>query len=60
MLLAFNFRIYGKEMCSFVAQLFPRKSRAIVIARSSMFWSSCKTFNIAHYSKSIKDINTRL
>ena len=40
---------------SFLACLFQRKSRAVVIARSSS--SLCKNFNIAHYSKRIKCIN---
>ena len=43
----------------FVASLFRRKSQAIVIAR---LWSllSCNNLNVAHYSKSIKVINTKL
>ena len=44
-----------------LGHLFRRKSQAIVIARSSLS-SSCKNFNVAHYSKSIKlnDINIKL
>ena len=38
---------------------FQRKSQAIVITRLSPL-SSCKNFNVAHYSKSIKGINTKL
>ena len=41
-----------------LARLFRRKSQAIVIARLSS--SSDKNFNVAHYSKSIKDINTNI
>ena len=37
--------------------MFRRKIRDIVIARSS---SSCKNFNVTHYSKSIKGINSKL
>ena len=39
-----------------LARLFRRKSRAIVIARSSSLLSSssCKNFNVAHYSKYTK------
>ena len=44
------------RMVSFLASLFRRKSGAIVITRSS----SCKNFNVAHYLKSIKGINTKL
>ena len=43
----------------FLSCLFRRKSRDIVITRSSTSLSS-KNFNIAHYSKSIEDINTKL
>ena len=43
---------------SFYAQ---RKSQASVIARSTSLLSlSCKNFNVAHYSKSIKGIITKL
>ena len=42
-----------------LALLFRRKSRAIVIARSSSLSSALyKIFNVAHNSKSIKGINT--
>ena len=36
-----------------LVRLFRRKNRAIVIARSSslLSFSSCKNFNVAHYSK---------
>ena len=44
---------------SFLARLFRRKSWAIVIARSSSL-SSCKNFNVAHYSKSTEGINIKL
>ena len=40
-------------VCLVLACLFERKSQAIVIARSSSLSSSCKNFNVAHYSKSI-------
>ena len=43
-----------------LACLFQRKSQAIVIARSSLLSSPCKNFNVAHYSKSNKGINSRL
>ena len=43
----------------FLAHHFRRKSQAIVIARSSSLSSSCKNFNVAHYSKSIRVINTK-
>ena len=39
---------------------FRRNSWAIVITRSSLSAASCKNFNVAHYSKSIKDISTKL
>ena len=45
---------------SFLACLFRGKSRIIVIARSSLLSPSCKNFNIAHYSKSMKGINAKL
>ena len=46
---------------AFLACIFWRKSQAIVIARSSLLLLlSCKNFNVAHYSKSIKGINTKL
>ena len=38
-----------------LACLFPRKSRFIVIARLL-----CNNFNVAHYSKSVKVISTKL
>ena len=43
-------------------QLVRRKSRAIEIAKSSLSSSSlsCKNFNVAHYSESIKGINAKL
>ena len=45
----------------FLVFLFRRKSRAIVIARLSfLLLSSYKNFNAAHFSKSIKCINTKL
>ena len=45
-------------VCSvFFTCLFQGKSQAIVITR---LLSSCKNFNVAHYSKSIKGINTKL
>ena len=47
-----------------LARLFRSKSRAIEIVRSSSLLLSsllsCKNFNVAHYSKSINDINTKL
>ena len=33
--------------------------QAIVITRLSSLWSSFKNFSVAHYSKSIKGINTK-
>ena len=42
---------------SFLACLFWGKSWAVVIARSSAL---CKNFNVVHYSKIIKVINTKL
>ena len=39
-----------------LSYLFRRKSIAIVIPRSS---SSCKNYNVAHCSKSLKGINTK-
>ena len=50
---------YSLLLLAFLARLFLKKSRAIVIARS-LLSSSCKNFNVAHYSKSIKGINTKL
>ena len=44
----------------FLACLFQRKSQAIEITRSLLLLLSCKNFNLAHSSKSIKGINTRL
>ena len=45
----------------FISCLFQRKSLAILIARlSSSSLLSCKNFNVANYSKSIKGINTKL
>ena len=41
----------------FLACLFWRKSWAVAITRSSLL---CKIFNVAHYSKSIKAIKTKL
>ena len=43
-----------------LACLFRKKGRSIVIARSSSLSSLCKNFNVAHYSKCIKGINTKL
>ena len=51
----------GKKKISFSSILacpFHRKSKAIVIARLSSL-SSCKNFNVACYSKSIKSIHTK-
>ena len=51
------------HMCQFVARLFQRNSRAIVFGRSSSLLLSslsCKNFTLAHYSKNIKGINTKL
>ena len=46
---------------AFLACLFRRKSRAIVISSSSSsLLLSRKNFNVAHYSKGIKGINTNL
>ena len=46
----------NKICCSSLScWLFRRKSQSIVITWSS----SCKNFNVAHYSKCIKDINTK-
>ena len=45
---------------SFLACLFQRKSQAVVIARSLLLATLCKTFKVAHYSKSIKGINIKL
>ena len=42
----------------YLACLFQRKSQAIVIAR--LLSVSYKNFNVDHYSKSIKGINTKL
>ena len=42
---------------SFSGHLFRRKSHAVVITRMSL---SCSDFNVAHYSKTIKSINTKL
>ena len=44
---------------SFLACLIRRKSQGIVITRLSSKLL-CKNFNVAHYSKSIKDVNTKL
>ena len=44
---------------TFLACLFRRKSRAIVIAKLLLL-SSCNNFNVAHYSKSTIGINTKL
>ena len=46
----------------FLACLCQTKSQAIVIARSSSqsLSLSHKNFNVAHYSKSVEDINTKL
>ena len=55
-LLIFHARC-SKQSCGsspFLARLFRSKSRAIEIARSSSY----KNFNVAHYPKSIKGINT--
>ena len=46
-----------------LADQFRRRSRAIVITRSSLLsslFSPCKNFNVAYYSKSIKGIDTKL
>ena len=43
----------------FLARLFRSESAAIVITRLLLL-SSCKNFNLAYYSKSIKVINTRI
>ena len=51
-----------KLLCIFTC-LFQRKSQAIMIVRSSLLLllsASCKNFNVVHYSKSIKGINTKL
>ena len=40
----------------FLAHLFRSKSQGVRIARLA----SCKNLNVAHYSKSIKGINTKL
>ena len=46
---------------SFLACLFQRKSQALVITRSSSAsLLSCKNFNLAHYSKCVKGINSKL
>ena len=46
---------------SFIGHLFWRKCRVVVIVRlSSLLLASCKNFKVAHYSESIKDINTKL
>ena len=51
----------GKKSGDFLLVcLFGRKSWAIVIARSLLLSLLCKNFNVSHYSKSIKDINTKL
>ena len=57
--------LYTKSFCYHVpfllACLFRRKSQAIVIARSSsLLLSFFKNFNVAHYSKNIKNINSKL
>ena len=44
----------------FLACLFQRKSWAIVIERSSSLSLFCKNFNVAHYSKSFKGVDTKL
>ena len=44
----------------FLARMFQRKSWAFVIARASSLSSSCKNFNVAHYSKNIEGINIKL
>ena len=45
---------------AFLACLFHRKSQAFVITRLSMSSALCKNFNVAHYSKHFKGINTKL
>ena len=40
-----------------LARLFRRKSRTVVIAGSSLS-SSCKNFNVAHYSKKVLEVST--
>ena len=51
--------IHLSQLVRFLARLFRRNSRTIVIARSSSLSSSSyKNFNVAHYSKSIKYFNT--
>ena len=40
--------------------LFWWNSQAIVITRSLLLLFSCKNFNVAHYSKSMKGINTKV
>ena len=40
--------------------LLRRKSQLVMITRSSSLLASYKNFIVAHYSKSIKDINTEL
>ena len=49
-----------KYVLIFLACMFRRKGRAIVNARLSSLSSLCKNFNVAHYSKSIEGIKTRL
>ena len=44
----------------FIACLFQSESRAIVVTRLLLLSSSCKNFNIPHYSKSVKGRNTKL
>ena len=56
--------LYMKCICvlqfvHLLAHLFRRESQAIMIARS-LLSSSCKNFDVAHNSKSIKVINTKL
>ena len=41
----------------FLTCLFQKKCQVIVIIRSSLL---CKNLNVAHYSKGIKGINTKL
>ena len=54
-----GFQILFQVTVPFLAYLFRRKSKAILIARLSLLLlSSYKNFNVAHYSKSIIGINT--
>ena len=52
---------FRKECVSFLACLFRRKSQAIVIVISLLLSAvACKNFYVAHSSKNVKGINTKL